>query len=191
MIYAEPEAEKCYESAVAMLDRMIVEQDVEISLMVKFFDAHSEDETIVLDSVHRFTTGRSLKKGEGYVSVADFIAPAGGEKSSTAGLFAIKVEDHHQCCDCKSYEHLLRESLCARIAQAAAEWMDGMISEGTRIIRPAFGYNSIPDHSLKEKALSIIDPEGTLGITLTSSYAMVPTTSICGMIISHPQAKYI
>lgn len=191
IIYAEPEAEKCYESAVGMLDRMIVEQDVEISLKVRFFDAQSEDETIILDGVHRFETGRSLKKGEGYISVADFIAPKGSPITSTAGLFAIKVEDHHKCCDCKSYEHLLRESLCARLAEAAAEWMEGQISEGCRIIRPAFGYNSIPDHSLKEKALGIIDPERELGITLTSSYAMVPTTSVCGMIISHPQAKYI
>lgn len=190
IIYSNKEAEKCYESAIAMIDKMIVEQDVEISLIVKFFDAQSKDESVILDGVHRFDFGRSLREGDGYLSLADFIAPEGAEIKSTVGLFAIKVEDHQKCDDCKSYEHILRESICARLAEAAAEWMEGEISEGTKIIRPAFGYSSAPDHSLKRKAFDLLKAEERLSLCLTSSYAIVPTTSICGMIISHPQARY-
>lgn len=182
LIYSNEEAEKCYESAVAMLDEMIYQQNVELSVKVKFFDAYSEDDGIILDGVHRIEAGR----------YSDFVPEKGMGITSTVGLFVIKVEDRqHTHCDCKSYEHLLRESLCARIAQAASEWLDSQISEGTNVIKPAFGYPSIPDHSMKKIAFELLNAEEDLGLTLTSSYAIIPTTSICGMIISHPEAKYL
>lgn len=181
IIYSQPEAEKCYESAIAILDDMIVSNDVELSVIVRFFDAQSEDGTIILDGVHRLGVGR----------YSDFVPPVESGLKSAVGLFALKVEDHRHCCDCKSYEHLLRESLCARIAQAASEWISEQISQGTNTIRPAFGYPSVPDHSLKKTAFELLDAESKLGVSLTSSYAIVPTTSVCGMIISHPQAKYL
>ena len=182
LIYSNEEAEKCYESAVAMLDNMIAQQNVELSVKVKFFDAYSEDDGIILDGVHRIEAGR----------YSDFVPEKGLGITSTVGLFVIKVEDRqHTHCDCKSYEHLLRESLCARIAQAASEWLDSQISEGTNVVKPAFGYPSIPDHSMKKTAFGLLDAEEELGLSLTSSYAIIPTTSICGMIISHPEAKYL
>ncbi|MBO7320388.1 MAG: methionine synthase [Bacteroidales bacterium] len=184
IIYSNPEAEKCYESAVAMLDKMIVEQSVELSVCVRFFDAYSEGDEIVLDSEgvqERFEAGR----------YSDFVPPRETGIKSAVGLFAIKVEDKQKCCDCKSYDHILREALCARIAQAASEWLDGQISEDGRVVKPAFGYPSVPDHSLKKKAFELLGAEEKLGLKLTSSYAMVPTTSVCGMIISHPEAKYL
>lgn len=181
LIYSNEEAEKCYESAVAMLDNMIAGQNVELSVKVKFFEAYSEDDAIILDGVHKFEVGR----------YADFVPAKGTGATSVVGLFVIKVEDLHKCCDCKSYEHLLRESLCARIAQAASEWLDGQISEGTNVIKPAFGYPSVPDHSLKRVAFDLLDAERELGMSLTSTFAITPTTSICGMIISHPEAKYL
>ena len=182
LVYSNEEAEKCYESAVAMLDNMITQQNVELSVKVKFFDAYSENDGIILDGVHRIEAGR----------YSDFVPEKGMGITSTVGLFVIKVEDRQHChCDCKSYEHLLRESLCARIAQAASEWLDSQISEGTNVIKPAFGYPSIPDHSMKKIAFELLNAEEELGLSLTSSYAIIPTTSICGMIISHPEAKYL
>ncbi|MBO7249441.1 MAG: methionine synthase, partial [Bacteroidales bacterium] len=182
LIYSNEEAEKCYESAVAMLDNMIAQQNVELSVKVKFFDAYSEDDGIILDGVHRIESGR----------YSDFVPEKGLGITSTVGLFVIKVEDRqHTHCDCKSYEHLLRESLCARIAQAASEWLDSQISEGTNVVKPAFGYPSIPDHSMKKTAFELLNAEEDMGLTLTSSYAIIPTTSICGMIISQPEANYL
>ncbi|MBR5610201.1 MAG: methionine synthase [Bacteroidales bacterium] len=182
LVYSNEEAEKCYESAVAMLDNMITQQNVELSVKVKFFDAYSENDGIILDGVHRIEAGR----------YSDFVPEKGMGITSTVGLFVIKVEDRLHChCDCKSYEHLLRESLCARIAQAASEWLDSQISEGTNVVKPAFGYPSIPDHSMKKIAFELLNAEEELGLSLTSSYAIIPTTSICGMIISHPEAKYL
>ena len=80
-----------------------------------------------------------------------------------------------------------------------------------KLIKPAAGYASCPDHTLKGDILKILgvlkhgDPhhehdhgcscgcgghhEG-MGIELTESYAMTPESSICGLIFMHPEACY-
>ena len=81
-------------------------------------------------------------------------------------------------------------------------------SDDIKIIRPAAGYASCPDHTLKKDILEMLgehvhvcndecchghghghDSEG-IGISLTDSYAMIPEASICGMIFVHPEARY-
>jgi 5-methyltetrahydrofolate--homocysteine methyltransferase len=80
-------------------------------------------------------------------------------------------------------------------------------------IKPAIGYSSCPDHTLKGEILEILDGSvmhkeghctcgcshdhhhdhshaGPLGIQLTESYAMTPEASICGLIFMHPEASY-
>jgi len=83
-----------------------------------------------------------------------------------------------------------------------------------KIIKPAAGYASCPDHTLKGDILKLLcgyanmhvteshQHESThgcscghchedgLGIELTESYAMIPESCICGMIFMHPQACY-
>jgi len=81
-----------------------------------------------------------------------------------------------------------------------------------KVIKPAAGYASCPDHTLKGDILHILGGHGqndghvfhdshsctcgechetdSLGIELTESYAMVPESSICGLIFMHPEATY-
>ncbi len=81
-----------------------------------------------------------------------------------------------------------------------------------KIIKPAAGYASCPDHTLKEDILKLLcghvtmhEADGKqhthscscghchedgLGIELTESYAMTPESSICGLIFMHPEACY-
>ena len=83
-----------------------------------------------------------------------------------------------------------------------------------KIIKPAAGYSSCPDHTLKADILQLLCGhvnmheadshlhesthgcscghchEDGLGIELTDSYAMTPESSICGMIFMHPEACY-
>jgi len=59
-----------------------------------------------------------------------------------------------------------------------------------RIIKPAAGYASCPDHTLKRDILRQLSGSYDLGISLTESCAMTPEASICGMILFHPEAKY-
>ena len=65
-----------------------------------------------------------------------------------------------------------------------------MISEKYRGIRPAPGYPACPDHTEKALLWQLLDPETHAGMTLTESYAMLPTAAVSGWYFSHPQAKY-
>jgi 5-methyltetrahydrofolate--homocysteine methyltransferase len=99
------------------------------------------------------------------------------------------------------------------LAEAASKWLDANQQTESRIkiIKPAAGYASRPDHTLKGDILKILGVlkrgdhhhehdhgcscgcgghhEG-MGIELTESYAMTPESSICGLIFMHPEACY-
>lgn len=107
------------------------------------------------------------------------------------GLFAASVRlcgKHCGCCE----DNMLEKSLALTLADAASEWISSRISvpEGFKAIRPAAGYPSCPDHSLKRMILDRIPDSEIMGITLTESYAMIPESSVCGFVVVHREAKY-
>ena len=57
-------------------------------------------------------------------------------------------------------------------------------------LRVAFGYATSPDHSLKRIVFDLLDAERRLDISLTDHYSIQPSTSICGLLIYHPEARY-
>ena len=108
---------------------------------------------------------------------------------------------HPRGCDCPAcssmnYDSLLERSLRLALAEAASLWLDAELArhlpEGSpvRIIKPAAGYASCPDHSLKRDILALLPGASGLEIRLTESCAMIPDASICGLIFAHPQATY-
>lgn len=189
IIYTNDEADRTYQAALDMLGKVIAGNEFDVSIIVRFFDAYSENEDIVLDSQYHFTMPRQQADLKECLSLADFVIPK--EKGTgSVGLFCLKVQDDHQCNDCRDFEHLLRESLCARLAEACAEWMQEQVNEGTHIIRPAFGYPTCPNHAMKKLAFDILDAPAQIGVHLTEGYSIYPSTSLCGMLISHPKARY-
>lgn len=91
----------------------------------------------------------------------------------------------------KEYLKILEELLNNRIVEAGAEYLEDFVSINIwKInIRPAIGYPSLPNHQLKETVLKILDGD-KLDIKLTSSYAMLPLSSVCGLYISNPKSFY-
>lgn len=91
----------------------------------------------------------------------------------------------------KEYLKILEELLNNRIVEAGAEYLEDFVSKNIwKInIRPAIGYPSLPNHQLKETVLKILD-EDKLDIKLTSSYAMLPLSSVCGLYVSNPKSFY-
>jgi 5-methyltetrahydrofolate--homocysteine methyltransferase len=67
---------------------------------------------------------------------------------------------------------------------------DDLIKEAYRGIRPAPGYPACPDHTEKATLWSLIQPDKNAGITITESFAMLPTAAVSGFYFSHPDAKY-
>jgi 5-methyltetrahydrofolate--homocysteine methyltransferase len=56
-------------------------------------------------------------------------------------------------------------------------------------IRPAPGYGCQPDHTEKT-IFELLNVPAAAGIELTESCAMRPGSSVCGLYLAHPQARY-
>ncbi len=146
--------------------------------------------------------------------LSDFIAPKDSGVQDYMGAFAVTaginidplVEAYEA--DHDDYNSIMIKAVADRFAEAFAEMMhyklrteiwgysneafdnDKLIEEEYRGIRPAPGYPSCPEHSEKEKLWDLLDVEKNTGMTLTSSYAMLPTASVSGWYFANQDAKY-
>ena len=136
-------------------------------------------------------------------SLCDFVAPASaGTKGSPFGVFTICVRPrnnaHEEGCCCPAcsnkYEDMVAKAVRLTLAEAASKWLDNKLRDNlpdeTKVIKPAAGYSSCPDHTLKRDIMLLLSGEYDLGIKLTESFAMIPEASICGLIFMHPEARY-
>ena len=136
-------------------------------------------------------------------SLCDFVAPASaGTKGSPFGVFTICVSPrnnaHEEGCCCPAcsnkYEDMVAKAVRLTLAEAASKWLDNKLRENlpdeTKVIKPAAGYSSCPDHTLKRDIMMLLSGEYDLGIKLTETCAMIPEASICGLIFMHPEARY-
>ncbi|MCR5841771.1 MAG: hypothetical protein K6G86_06800, partial [Bacteroidales bacterium] len=111
-----------------------------------------------------------------------------------------KAAGHPAGCQCEAcsmdYASLLDRSLRLTLAEAASGWLDAELAKQlpkgspVRIIKPAAGYASCPDHTLKRDILALLPHAEALDIRLTESCAMIPDASICGLVFAHPAASY-
>ena len=176
----------------AVLRRMVREGAVTVRIAARFFAARREGDLIDLGPVKLPMLRQEEAPGR---SLADFVPPEG---TGPFGLFAVSVHGHAhpEGCDCDTchpdYDSLMERAVRVTLAEAASTWLDrrleAWLPAGARIAKPAAGYASCPDHSLKRDILGLL-PED-IGITLTESCAMKPEASICGFIVLHPEAGY-
>ncbi|MGA8863126.1 MAG: methionine synthase [Gallionella sp.] len=147
--------------------------------------------------------------------LADFIAPKDTKVKDYVGAFAVtagigidawvaEFEKRHD-----DYSAILLKALADRLAEAFAELLharvrrefwgyaadealdnDALIAEQYRGIRPAPGYPACPEHSEKGPLFDLLQAPLNAGITITESFAMLPTAAVSGFYFSHPQAKY-
>ena len=178
-----------------------------IRISARFLEASTDgDDIICTDATGRQSEVRlpMLRQERGEcMSLCDFMAHEDSGSKSPLGLFTISVKArkaaHEEGCCCPAcgnkYEDLVAKTVRMTLAEAASKWLDKELEkftqDGMKIIKPAAGYASCPDHTLKRDILDILSGEYSLGIKLTESCAMIPEASICGMIVMHPQAKYI
>jgi 5-methyltetrahydrofolate--homocysteine methyltransferase len=155
------------------------------------------------------------RHGKPNLSIADFVAPATAGVGDHVGAFVVttgpeeiaiaqRFEAAHD-----DYSSIMVKALADRIAEALAESVharvrrelwgyapeesftpEELIGEPYRGIRPAPGYPSQPDHSEKVTIFELLDAERRIGVRLTESYAMWPGSSVSGVYLAHPDAKY-
>ena len=180
------------------IDRLKNGNDCRITISARFDGCHSEGDDIVSKDFRL-----PMLRQEGGRSLADFVPPKEYGFESPMGMFAISVrtESHPSGCDCPAcgteYGPMLTRAVRLTLAEAASEWLSGHIHKelpsgfsGAKIIKPAAGYSSCPDHTLKRDILRLLPESERLGITLLDSCAMIPDASICGLIFIHPEATY-
>ena len=172
-----------------------------IMLSARFFMGVSENNCIKVKDNFIMPFMRQ-ENGQGQ-SLCDFVAPASaGTKGSPFGAFTICVRPrnnaHEEGCCCPAcsnkYEDMVAKAVRLTMAEAASKWLDNKLisslPDGIKVIKPAAGYSSCPDHTLKRDIMMLLSGEYDLGIKLTESFAMIPEASICGMIFMHPEARY-
>lgn len=180
------------------IDRLKNGNDCRITISARFDGCHSEGDDIVSKDFRL-----PMLRQEGERSLADFVPPKEYGFESPMGMFAISVrtESHPSGCDCPAcgteYGPMLTRAVRLTLAEAASEWLSRHIHKelpsefsGAKVIKPAAGYSSCPDHTLKRDILRLLPESERLGITLLDSCAMIPDASICGLIFIHPEASY-
>lgn len=180
------------------IDRLKNGNDCRIIISARFDGCHSEGDDIVSKDFRL-----PMLRQEGERSLADFVPPKEYGFESPMGMFAISVrtESHPSGCDCPAcgteYGPMLTRAVRLTLAEAASEWLSRHIHKelpsefsGAKVIKPAAGYSSCPDHTLKRDILRLLPESERLGITLLDSCAMIPDASICGLIFIHPEATY-
>lgn len=147
--------------------------------------------------------------------LADFIAPKDSGRQDWIGAFAVTagigIEAHVAGFEAAhdDYNAILLKALADRLAEALAERLhqrvrtefwgyaggetldnQALIAEQYRGIRPAPGYPACPDHSEKAMLFQLLDAPANAGMSLTESFAMLPTAAVSGYYFSHPGAQY-
>jgi len=155
------------------------------------------------------------RKGQDcFRALADYVAPLDSGREDYVGAFVVtaglgtdelcaRFDAQHD-----DYDSIMVKALADRLAEAFAECLheraridwghererqhttEELIAERYRGIRPAPGYPAQPDHTEKRTLFDLLEAEQHAGVTLTESYAMLPTASVCGLFLGHPEARY-
>jgi len=169
----------------------------------------------VVGVIHTLRQQMAKRDGRPNLALADFVAPKESGVRDYVGAFAVtaghgleslvaKYEGLHD-----DYNAILAKALADRLAEAFAErlhqrartefWAyardealdnQSLIKEQYQGIRPAPGYPACPDHTEKRTLFDLLHAEANAGITLTDSFAMLPTAAVSGWYFWRPEAAY-
>ena len=185
-LLTNPEAEKTLLEGKRFLESCIEKDLLKVDILYKVEPARRQGNDIVFteDGQH-LPMLRSQSAAQHYRCLADFFDE---EQPSPVGLFVVTAQPTRESAD--ETERLMMHALCARLAEAAAEWLSSSMENGQWSMRVGFGYATCPDHSLKRIVFDRLQAEQKMNVSLTDHYGIRPSTSVCGLLISHPEATY-
>ena len=212
-------ATNLFKDAQAMLDRIINEKWLRAKGVAGLWPCWRDGDDVVVycenteEHIRLPFLRQQIAKREGKANMclADFISPdgdwIGGFAVTTGHGIGTKLAEFKAHID--DYSDIMLKALADRLAEAFAERMhqyvrkelwgyapdeqltnEALVREEYRGIRPAPGYPACPDHSLKPILFDLLDATHKTGITLTESFAMLPTAAVSGFYFGHPQAEY-
>ncbi|EOA6545158.1 TPA: methionine synthase [Vibrio vulnificus] len=173
-----------------------------------------ESRTQVVKVLHNLRQQTEKPKGANYC-LSDYVAPKESGKKDWIGAFAVTggVNERELADQFKAqgddYNAIMIQAVADRLAEAFAEYLhervrkeiwgyaadenlsnEELIREKYQGIRPAPGYPACPEHTEKGPLWELLNVEETIGMSLTSSYAMWPGASVSGWYFSHPDSRY-
>ncbi|MCX8477011.1 MAG: methionine synthase [Sphingomonas sp.] len=210
-------ATSLFADANRMLDKIVAEKWLTARGVAGLWPCAREEDDIIVhmdDESHvRLPMLRqqiAKREGRANMCLADFIDRDG----DWIGGFAVSIHgiEPHLArfkAAIDDYSDILLKALADRLAEAFAERLhqyvrtalwgyaegeqltnEALIKEQYRGIRPAPGYPACPEHSLKPMLFKMLDAHKRTGISLTDSFAMLPTAAVSGFYFGHPQAEY-
>ena len=160
----------------------------------------------------RFTFPRQREGRK--LCVADFFAPKGSGQVDVVGFSVVTIgprasEEAQKLFQADEYtRYLYLHGLGVETAEALAEVMHkrtreelGIAGDDAKAIKDlfhqkyrgsrfSFGYPACPNLEDQQGIFTLLKPEETIGVTLTSSFLLEPEQSTSAIIVHHPDAKY-
>jgi 5-methyltetrahydrofolate--homocysteine methyltransferase len=204
------------DEAKALLEE--IKEGLSLRAVLGFFPAHSDNEDIVLydqtdssnepkQELARFCFLRNQVKKTANATnlcLSDYILPVDCARDSKGslrydwlGLFALTAEFKNE--KPQGVDRLLDEGkalLAATLANSLAEAFSAELFNKVKeefwpvSLAPAFGYPACPDHYDKKTAIALLEAGRRIGLSLSESAMIIPTSSVCGMYFAFPNAKY-
>lgn len=168
-----------------------------------------------VETFHFLRQQRKMSNKVPNLCLSDFIAPQEAGITDYLGFFTVTaglgIDEHVKRFESQhdDYSSILIKALADRLAEAFAEKLhqlirtdfwgysknetltnEDLILEKYQGIRPAPGYPACPDHTEKGNLFKLLDNENAIGVSLTESYAMLPTAAVSGFYFAHPDARY-
>jgi 5-methyltetrahydrofolate--homocysteine methyltransferase len=204
-----------YRDAEAMLDRIIAEHWLTARGAVGLWRCWRDgDDVLVLagnEPVRVPFLRQQVRKraGRPNMCLADFIAEEGEDWIGGFALGIHGAEPHLDRFKAANddYSDIMLKALADRLAEAFAERLhhhvrtylwgyadehlsnQELIRERYAGIRPAPGYPASPDHSLKPVLFDLLGG-APADLTLTESFAMMPTAAVSGFYFGHADSAY-
>lgn len=181
-----PLEENTLNDAKYILEKM-KENDIKVRCAFGIFPCTKDSDNLTIKDSDKnwaisFIRGEVKNKD---IGISDFF-----NENDFIGTFIISVNS--SLFDEDNYMSIMESILLTRIAEAASEFMENYLKEENiwlPNIRPAIGYSSIPDHSIKKTIFEITEGEKT-GAYLTNNFAMSPLSTVCGIYVSNPKSFY-
>jgi len=207
--YSTAASEKLIEDARNMLEQLSKQNSLYAHAATGVFYALSQNEDVLLfeekDATIPFVRipflrNQRLASENPNHCLSDFVMPVNNNEKDCLGMFALTVGVRSNKRFDDDYQQLLIDTLSLHLAEAFSDYLHERVFHSHDIkkekadksagIRPAIGYPSCPDHSLKAIVFDLLNVNEKCAISLTENYAMKPTASVCGFYFFNKAAQY-
>lgn len=188
----QEERDRVLNEVKSLFEGIKKDKSLQIEAVAGLFPAYRDSDDIVVNTPNgerRLPMLRAERGADAGLSVADFI-DADGKIMFFAITGGIGLEELTGSLNTKGdiYNSVLVKLIADRLAEAGAQFLHDKMCKG-KGVRIAFGYPGVPDHTLKHDIFEILDVEQLTGMSLTETSMIIPSESVCGMILT--EGRYI